>query len=70
MPKKLIMVVKIYISDLVGNWCIGNSEYWLRSPGNTEWKAALVSIQGYVGSTGNDVGNFVTGVRPAMWVSY
>ena len=60
----------IYISDLVGNWCIGNSEYWLRSPGNTEWKAALVSIQGYVGSTGNDVGNFVTGVRPAMWVSY
>lgn len=48
----------------------GSSDYWwLRSPGNSQYGAAIVYGRGDLGENGNGV-YYDNGVRPALWVKY
>lgn len=51
-------------------WADGNSSFWLRSPGNYLKAAALVDYASFLDIKGYGGDNKLTGVRPAMWVSY
>ena len=51
-------------------WADGNSSFWLRSPGNYPKAAALVDYASYLDTKGYGGDNKLTGVRPAMWVTY
>lgn len=72
-------------NDLSSNpnaeFCLGNSSFWLRSPGSTENRAANVDSRGWLDATGdivdgigseNPSGYYVSGnnkgVRPALWI--
>ena len=48
--------------------CTG--EWWLRSPGHNIDNAALVSIDGALGTYGLSVYYDFIGVRPALWMNY
>ena len=43
--------------------------WWLRSPGNYSYSAALVSTYGYVNQGGYYVSNLDGAVRPAFWLN-
>lgn len=43
--------------------------WWLRSPGDDSFRAALVDEDGYVYSDGNNVVDAGGAVRPALWVN-
>ena len=43
--------------------------WWLRSPGEYQWEAAVVETGGMVCSEGHSVGSN-DGVRPAMWIHF
>lgn len=46
----------------------GNGCWWLRSPGNLNFYAAVVITFGGVDGFGIDVGNYNDSVRPALWI--
>ena len=50
------------------SWAVGNSWWWLRSPGNNQSTAAGVSHDGYLNTVGHYVDDSGLGVRPALWV--
>lgn len=55
-----------------GAWSYGESGscwWWLRSPGNDEDNANIVSSTGFLGWNGDIVSEHRGPVRPAMWVS-
>ncbi len=52
------------------NWAIGNSTFWLRSPGNDLNASAFVLFIGHLDMAGFIVDSPRLGVRPALWVSY
>ena len=51
------------------SWAVGNSWWWLRSPGYNQKYAAGVDGVGYLGTLGCYVKYGDGGVRPALWVS-
>ena len=51
----------------VGNYN-GNCWWWLRSPGEIQYGAAAVEVDGSVCESGDRVTDGVLAVRPAMWI--
>lgn len=49
---------------------LGNSWWWLRSPGNYDYYASYVSGDGTIVVGGNNVTSERGVVRPAMWIKY
>lgn len=50
-------------------WRGVNNEWWLRTPGGTEWRAATVTKEGSLSVPGEDGTLYnVVGTRPAIWV--
>ena len=47
----------------------GNCWWWLRSPGNYQDNAAIVSFDGAVICYGYSVNNDTVAVRPALWIN-
>ena len=48
----------------------GNSQYWVRTPGNGQDTALCVRVKGFLDVSGVYVSNCGIGIRHAMWVSY
>ncbi len=48
---------------------IGTCWWWLRSPGGSARKAAIVEIDSFVSAYGSDVNNGNRGVRPALFIN-
>ncbi len=49
-------------------WANGNSPYWLRTAGETAYRAMYVRSSGYISAIGDEVTVGREGVRPAIWV--
>ncbi len=60
-PTDYAVANKVYTED-------GNCWWWLRTPGETLYKAAGVSKSGYVYNGGDNVHFSDMAVRPAMWI--
>ena len=46
----------------------GNCWWWLRSPGNYQYRAAIVLVGGDVSENGFIVNYDLSAVRPALWI--
>ena len=58
---------KLYVIE-TSEWYDGNSSFWLRTPGNKYKPAQCVEPGG--GLYGASITVIISGVRPAIWVSY
>ena len=54
------------IANYGNEWALG---WWLRSPGDTSYYAAIVSYVGCVNVIGIEVKENLVGVRPALWLN-
>lgn len=63
------MGYNLYVMGGSGSWYTGTSDFWLRSPGSGQYRAAYVDNYGSLYENGNDVVFRMCGVRPALWVS-
>ena len=58
------------VSDVcLQNNAVGNSWWWLRSPGDAQFAASHVNYSGFANALGYDVNHSEGGVRPAIKVN-